>query len=155
MKFSAQEEYGLRCLIAIGRTGENGSITVAEISKAEGLTIPNVAKLVNFLRRDGFVKSTRGQSGGYALASPAAEIKIKDVLAALGGRLYDDQFCDRHSGYLETCIHDSTCSVRSLWNRLQRAVDDVLERVTLADLLPPEASPKSRDALTPMTMIKQ
>lgn len=154
MKFSAQEEYGLRCLLAIGRAGAGQSVTVAEISKAEGLTLPNVAKLVNLLRREGYVSSTRGQSGGYSLSKPPEEIRISDVLIALGGRLYDDEFCDKHSGSEEICVHDSTCQVRTLWRRVQVAVDQVLYDLTLADLLSPSTKLSNR-RLTTITMIKE
>ncbi|MFN8139984.1 MAG: Rrf2 family transcriptional regulator [Fimbriimonadales bacterium] len=155
MKFSAQEEYGLRCLLAIGRVGEGGSLTVNEISSAEGLTVPNVAKLVNILRREGFVKSTRGQSGGYALAHDAVEIRLSEVLAALGGKLYDEEFCERHSGASGSCVHDSSCAVRTVWNKVQIAVDDVLEDMRLADLLPKYSGPKDRDTLSGVALINE
>lgn len=153
MKFSAQEEYGLRCLLAIGRVGEGGSLTVNEISSAEGLTVPNVAKLVNILRREGFVKSTRGQSGGYALAHDAADIRLSEVLAALGGKLYDEEFCERHSGTSGSCVHDSSCAVRTVWNKVQIAVDEVLEDMRLADLLSKYSGPKDRDTLSGVALI--
>ena len=63
MKFSAQEEYGLRCLLQLGRQAEKGSMTIPEISSAEGLSGPYVAKLMRVLRQGGFVQSTRGQVG--------------------------------------------------------------------------------------------
>ncbi|ARU39689.1 hypothetical protein CCB80_00435 [Armatimonadetes bacterium Uphvl-Ar1] len=63
MKFSAQEEYGLRCLIALARKGVGQSMTIPEISDQEGLTSSHVAKILAILRRSGFVASTRGQSG--------------------------------------------------------------------------------------------
>ena len=87
MKFTAQEEYGLRCLLQIGHQG--GSLTIPEISARESLSIPYVAKLVRLLRQGGFVTSTRGQSGGYALARPPEQIVVGEVLAVLGGRLFD------------------------------------------------------------------
>ncbi len=135
MKFSAQEEYGLRCLLQIAGLGPGGSRTIPEISEAEGLSATHVAKLLMILRKDGFLSSTRGQSGGYALARPAGEIIVGDVLESLGGRLYDGGFCDRHSGQNEVCTHAVNCSVRSLWQLVQTAVDGVVMRLTLADLL--------------------
>jgi Rrf2 family protein len=135
MKFSSQEEYGLRCLLEIGKLGPEGSMTIPEISRAEGLTPPYVAKLLAVLRKEGFVNSTRGQSGGYALARPADQIVIGDVLAALGGRLYDPGFCDRHTPGADACSKTVACSIRALWNGIQDAVDKVVNGVTLADIL--------------------
>ena len=87
MKFSAQEEYGLRCLLQIARLGPEGSLTIPEIARHEGMSPTHVAKLLMILRRDGFLASTRGQQGGYALALPPEKTYVGDVLASLGGRL--------------------------------------------------------------------
>jgi Rrf2 family protein len=135
MKFSAQEEYGLRCLLQIARAEEDVSLTIPEISKLEGLSQTHVAKLLMILRKEGFVNSTRGQAGGYTLSRAPNTIYVGDVLAALGGRLYDDEFCHRHSGHSSVCTHDVDCGVRSLWQLIQEAVDGVVARMTLADML--------------------
>lgn len=135
MKFSAQEEYGLRCLIQIAKRGEGGSLTIPEISRLEGLTNTHAAKLLMILRKEGFITSARGQSGGYSLARKPNEIRIADVLNSLGGKLYDAEFCGRHSGALDICTHAVDCSVRSLWQVIQKAVDEVMENLTLADML--------------------
>ncbi|MEI7985533.1 MAG: Rrf2 family transcriptional regulator [Armatimonadota bacterium] len=140
MKFSAQEEYGLRCLIQIARKGPQESMTIPEISKLEGLTTTHAAKLMMILRKEGFITSVRGQSGGYSLARSPQEIKISDVLHSLGGRLFDAEFCGKHSGALDICTHAVDCSVRSLWQVIQQAVDSVIEHLTLADMLEEEKS---------------
>ncbi len=135
MKFSAQEEYGLRCLIQIAHKGDGGSMTIPEISRLEGLSATHVAKLLMILRKGEFIISTRGQSGGYTLARPAGQILIGDVLAELGGKLFDDEFCGKHAGQLTVCSHSVDCGVRSLWNTIQCAVDCVLDGLTLADMM--------------------
>ena len=134
MKFSAQEEYGLRCLLQIGRQGE-GNLNIHEISSAEGLSVPYVAKLMRILRRGGFVQSTRGQAGGYVLSRPPEQIVIGEVLALLGGRFYEPDFCERYPGSEEICTHTVNCSVRSLWSAVQVVVDRVLSKTTLQGLL--------------------
>lgn len=133
MKFSAQEEYGLRCLIQIAKSAD--SITISEISRTEGLSPTHVAKLLMILRKGGFITSTRGQAGGYVLSREPGHIIVGDVLASLGGRLYDGDFCGRHKGQLSICRHAIDCSVKSLWQVVQTAVDDVVQHITLADLL--------------------
>src|SRR5262249_55821274 len=134
-KLSTQEEYGLRCLVQLGLAGSDASLTLAELSRREAMTLPNVAKIMRLLRRAGFVKATRGHAGGYALARAPQEIPVGDVLAALGGRLFDPKFCERHAGSVQQCLHLTDCTVRPVWHRLQRAVDDVLQALTLRDLL--------------------
>ena len=150
MKFSTQEEYGLRCLIQIAKSGLSGSTTIQEIGKAEGLTTPHVAKLLMILRKSGFINSTRGQSGGYTISKDPREIIVGDVLAALGGKLYDDGFCGRHVGTHDVCSHSVGCAVKSLWENVQQAIDSVVDKITLAELMRESnvefyASPPSRE----------
>ncbi|HRE09550.1 MAG TPA: Rrf2 family transcriptional regulator [Ignavibacteria bacterium] len=140
MKFSTQEEYGLRCLLRVaGEKGEKG-LTIPEISKAEGITTHNTAKILRALRLGGFLASSRGQIGGYTLSRPADEILVKDVLDFLGGKLFDAEFCNDHSGSDNICTHSVDCSIRSLWQMLQNAVDGVLKNMTIKDLLAKEDS---------------
>ena len=137
MKLSSHEEYGLRCLLQVARQGENGSATIPEISRSEGISPPYVAKLLRILRRGGFVKAARGKAGGYTLALPPDQILVGDALAILGGRIYEEDFCGRHAGTKPDCVHSAECSMRSLWRNLQNAVDRVLSSTTLYDLLCP------------------
>ena len=136
MKLTANEEYGVRCLVRLAYAGyTGGSLTIPEISLAEGVSPAYAAKILRVLRRGGFVKAARGKEGGYTLARPAAEIAIGDVIDALGGRLFESRFCDSHAGQAPICTRSVDCSVRSLWRAVQVAVDHVLSKTTLHDLL--------------------
>lgn len=136
MKLSAQDEYGLRCLLRLARQADGQSLTIPEISQREGISHHNVAKYLSVLRRRGFVESERGQRGGYSLARRPGAILVSEVLDALGGRLFDPGFCLNHTGVGDTCQHSSVdCAIRGLWTQVQSAVDQVLATTTLADLL--------------------
>lgn len=135
MKFSTQEEFGLRCLVQIGSVKEGEGLTIPEISEREGMSSYNVAKILRLLRNTGFIKSARGQTGGYTLTRKPKEIVIHDVLEALGGKLFKPGFCKRHRGTEKSCIHASDCAVRPLWSTLQTLMDNLLTRITLDDLL--------------------
>ena len=135
MKFSSQEEYGLRCLLRIARDAGDKGLTIPEISQAEGITTANVAKLLRVLRLGGILGSSRGQIGGYSLSRPADKIPLSEVLSVLGGRLYDSEFCNSHTGVQDICTNSTDCSIRSLWQTVQNAVDDVLTKITLKDLV--------------------
>lgn len=126
-------------MLTLARAEPGSSLTIPQIAEAERISGPNVAKLLRALKAGGYVVALRGQSGGYALARKASEINVGEVLACLGGRIFDAGFCGRHSSATRGCGHNSDCSVRSVWRLVQRAVDDVLSRLTLADLLVEEA----------------
>ena len=145
MKLSAQEEYGLRCLLYMARNGETRSHSIPEISRAEGLSVPNVAKLMRILRLGGLVASVRGQAGGYTLSRTADRIAVSEILSLLGGNFYSDHFCARHSGLENACMHAGDCTVRMLWKTVQTALDGILEKTSLRDLL--KSEPDMREFL--------
>ena len=135
MKISALDEYGLRILLRIARADEEEGLTIQQISELEGLSMPYAGKITRTLRMAALIQSTRGQKGGYVLAKPAENITIHEVLKALGGHLFDAEFCGSHSGALRLCTNSIDCSVRSLWRVLQHAMDQILERISLQQLL--------------------
>jgi Rrf2 family protein len=154
MKFSTQEEYGLRCLLQIARRQAEGGLTIPQVSEAEGISPTHAAKLLRILRTGGFLKSARGQVGGYTLARPADRIFVSDVLAALGGRLFGADFCERHSGAESACAHSGGCSIRSLWSTVQTVVDGVLSHTTLKDLLDTERQPAPSSGLVRLPEVR-
>jgi Rrf2 family iron-sulfur cluster assembly transcriptional regulator len=141
MKITAQEEYGLRILLRIAGCRDAEGMSIPQLSEAEGIGPHYVAKLSRILRLEGFINSTPGYKGGYILAKPAKEIIINDVLKSLGGALYDKKFCDSHSGTLNLCINSVDCSSRSLWKMIQFTVDQLLDKITLADLVKSDKEP--------------
>ena len=134
MKITAQEEYGLRILIRIARCDDKEGMSIPQLTEAEGLGSHYIAKLTRVLRMAEFINSTPGYKGGYVLAKPAREIIIKDVLKALGGVLFDKDFCGQHAGSVKLCTNSVDCSARSLWQMIQFTVDQLLGSITLHDL---------------------
>ncbi len=126
-------------MVTLAREGDDGSLTIPAIARAEGLTQSHVAKLLAILRKSGFVTSRRGQLGGYSLSRPAKDIVVMEVLAVLGGKLFDYDYCERYTGVKEECVHNSHCSLRPLWVRIQAAVDSVVSEVSLEDVANGEA----------------
>ena len=151
MKLSTQEEYGLRLLLQMARH-EDESLTLADLSRLEGISQPNVAKMMRTLRKAGFVNSTRGQAGGYTLARPAEDVRVSEVLWAMGERLYDATFCDRHAGSHVSCTHSGDCSIRPVLIQVQLAIDQVLGKLTLGRLLCSELEMGSRTGPKAITL---
>jgi len=139
MRLSAQEEYGLRCLLRVANAERGESVTIPTIAAAEALSIAYVGKLMSVLRQGEFVASVRGQAGGYVLPRPPEEIAVADVLTLLGGRLFEPGFCDEFPGLERICKHSIDCSMRSLWRSIQQAIDRSLAGITLKDLLRTES----------------
>ena len=135
MKITAQEEYGLRILLRIARCQDNNGMSIPQLSEAEGLTAAYVAKLTRKLRIEGYINSTPGNKGGYVLAKAPADVNMNQVLKTLGGPLFDKSFCRDYAGSLKFCTNSVDCSVRSLWQMVQFSVDQLLDKLTLSDLI--------------------
>jgi len=142
MKITAQEEYGLRCLLRFARGSGKESLTITEIAEAEKLSVPYTAKLLAILRRAGLIESIRGRNGGYALVAGPSEIGLGAVLWALGEPLFENpDYCERYAGTesADGCVHRDNCSLRGLWKSLDHWMRIALDRIALADLLENES----------------
>ena len=94
MRINKQDEYGLRILLRIARADEVQGLTIVQLSALEQMSKPYAGKITRILRIAGYIRSTRGQKGGYVLARPAETMFIKDVLIAMGSDLYAPEYCE-------------------------------------------------------------
>ena len=140
MKLSAQEEYGLRCLLQLAKAEHKGeSLTLSQIAGQEGISTANAGKLMWILTKAGLVQSTRGTKGGYVLAKPAAEIRLNQVIRVLEGEP-PQSHCKSYAGVLDACIHTGDCGIRPVIVELHQIVDNALAEITLSQLLGSEAN---------------
>jgi len=139
--------YGVICALHLARRVDDGPITGREIAETEQLPADYVEQILLRLRRAGIIRSTRGAHGGYALAKDAAEISIRDVIAASETTTFD-LHCVSHPVGEERCSSSHNCSIRPVWMLLQRKIDDVLDGVRLADLLSEESEVRVRVGLS-------
>lgn len=136
MKFTTQEEYGLRCLVRLGNSyTKGGGLTIPDISSNEGISEDNVAKTLRLLRLNGYLESERGRIGGYSLTKHPKDILIGDVMGILGGKFFESSYCQLHNSESITCTHSTDCSIRSFWQLIQKSIDQVMNNLTLQDLL--------------------
>src|SRR6478672_1331835 len=140
MKLSAQEEYGLRCLLQLAKAQmEDVSLTLSQIAGQEGISSANAGKLMWILTKAGLVQSTRGIKGGYVLARPAADIRLNQVIRVLEGEPAESH-CKSYAGVLEACIQKGECGIRPVIVELHQIVDNALAEITLSQLLGTEAN---------------
>ena len=140
MKLSAQEEYGLRCLLQLARAQTTKeSLTLSLIAGQEGISSANAGKLMWILTKAGLVQSTRGTKGGYVLARPANEIRLNQVIRVLEGEPAESH-CKSYAGVLDACIHTGDCGIRPVIVELHQIVDNALAEITLSQLLGTEAN---------------
>jgi Rrf2 family nitric oxide-sensitive transcriptional repressor len=134
MKLTRFTDYSLRVLIYLGLKND-GRVTIREISEAYGISRNHLMKVVSLLTRMGYLDARRGPGGGIALARPAEEIIIANVVRDMEDDLnLVECFCKGG-----TCIIKPVCELKSVLLQALSAYLDTLENYTLSDLLKPEA----------------
>ena len=139
MKVSAQEEYGLRCLLQLAQLGGGEFLTLAQIAELEGLSVANAGKLLWILNKAGLVSSIRGTKGGYRLARPASEIHLSEIIKVLDEDVLEGH-CKSYPGVLDKCVHTGDCGIRPVIIGLHEVVQKALSGITLAQLVGTEAN---------------
>src|SRR5438552_15789428 len=134
------EEYGLRCLVQVAKSEKIGPLSIPEIAKREGITVDYATKLLTTLRRGGFLKSVRGTQGGYLLARKPDEITLAQVMRYLGGPIFETSTCNHFPGSASQCVHIADCGVRSVCAGVTKHLFDVLDKLTLEDIMNNEAT---------------
>jgi Rrf2 family protein len=141
MRTTAKADYAVRAAIELA--GAGGMVTGDQIAQAQGIPLNFLENILRDLRRAGIVESRRGQSGGYALARPPAEVSVADVIRAVEGPLANV----RGVAPEDLDYTGSAARLRDVWVALRANVRGVLEQVTLADLARGEL-PAHVEALT-------
>jgi Rrf2 family transcriptional regulator, iron-sulfur cluster assembly transcription factor len=139
MKISAQEEYGLRCLVQLANLNDGESLTLPQIAEREGISTANAGKLMWLLNKAGFVNSTRGTKGGYFLSRPAGDIRLSEIIKVLDEDVLS-KHCESYTGVLDSCVHKGDCGIRPVIVGLHEIVENALSQIKLSQLVGDERS---------------
>lgn len=131
MKISTKGRYALRLMLdlAINQTGEY--ISIKSIAARQEISEKYLEQIITQLNRAGYVRSIRGAQGGYTLAKDPSEYTVGMILRLMEGSLApvscaeDENACDRAA----------RCVTLEVWQKVQEAVENVVDNITLADLV--------------------
>jgi FeS assembly SUF system regulator len=110
----------------------------ARLAERSGVPEPTAAKILKLLTRASVLTARRGSNGGYELARPAAEISVAEIIVALDGPI---ALAACVEGSLDHCGVEQLCAMRGNWNRVNRAIRDALEDISLVDMAMPFVAP--------------
>ncbi len=129
LRISKLTDYGTM-LLAHMTDGSGDVRSATELATETGIALPTVSKLLKALARKQLVISTRGASGGYRLAREPREISAADIIDALEGpvSITECSAADSH------CDYEDHCSVGQAWQRINVAIREALDEVSLVDL---------------------
>lgn len=130
LKLSTRSRYGLRAMVQLAGHFGRAPLNLAAISEEQGISRKYLHALLTALKDDGLLRSVRGAQGGYVLTRDPAKTTVAEVVEILEGALAPVDCVTNHA----ICGRARDCKVRPLWESLRRAMMDVLEKTTLADL---------------------
>ena len=128
-------EYGLRAALFIAARGAGGFVPIRDISRELGISFHFLTKILQKLTQEGLLKSYRGPSGGVALARPAREISMLEIVRAIEER---DIFTSCALG-LKGCSDATPCPLHRVWAQERARIEKMFGGVTLDKLAKPIA----------------
>lgn len=130
IRLSKLADYGIVIMTHLARPG-GVQASAQEIAQATRIPQPMAQKILKALAREGLLRSQRGVKGGYELARAARSINVAQIIEALDGPIAITDCVDGAAG---DCLIESLCPARTNWARINSAVRDALEEVTLAEM---------------------
>jgi len=136
MRIPMKVDYGVRALIHIAQKNPNQLVRTSEI--AEGQKIPEayLDQVLTILKKHGIISSKRGPNGGHELARSPDRIKLNDVVYALDQKP-ESLKCKKHPG---VCNFAKYCNQKTIWDEIEKTVDDYLSKITIHELIKPKVS---------------
>jgi Rrf2 family cysteine metabolism transcriptional repressor len=131
MRLSTKGRYGLRALLDLALHQDEGPVLLKDIARRQEFSLPYLQHLIAPLIAAGVVKSTRGAGGGVSLLKPPSEIRLTEVVQPLEGCITPVD-CVNNPGL---CDRSTFCVTRDIWAEMKDAMGQVLDSVTLQDLI--------------------
>lgn len=131
MKLSTKGRYGIRAMYELALAYGEGTLSVKEIARKQGISEAYLEQLIAPLRKEKLVTSVRGAQGGYTLSAPPEQISVGAILRALEGPLAPAA-CVLEE---DSCQNADGCAMHRLWSRIHVGVNELLDSITLQDML--------------------
>ena len=141
MKLSTRTRYGIRAAIELAENESGKPLQLKIIAQRQDISIKYLEQLMSALRSGGVIRSVRGARGGYVLAKPPNQIKLIDVFYCLEGPVITAECVED----IDYCERAAECAARLLWVQVQEAIKNVLQSVTLQDLVDKVKDKKTLD----------
>ena len=133
LRITKQTDYGIMLLAHFTGLPQGEILSARQVANLSGLTLPTVSKILKALCRGNVVDSVRGVGGGYRMTHPPEETTLASVIRALEGPISMVE-CGVHPG---RCEQESICPTRQNWTRINRVVEQALERVPISHMVAP------------------
>ena len=131
MKVSTKGRYAMRLMLDLALNNTGAPISLKDVARRQEISDKYLEQIVTPLSKAGLVRSMRGAGGGYLLTRRPEEYTVGEILRPLEGDLAPVE-CATDADFCERC---GECVTVELWREIHRAVSQVVDRTTLADLV--------------------
>ena len=131
MKISTRTRYGIRAILDLAENQRKAPLKLKTIAQHQDISVKYLEQLMTILKSGGFLRSIRGAKGGYMLAKNPKQIKLSEICRCLDGPLTTVHCLENE----KLCRRTDDCLTRQVWAKVQKAITDVLESITLQDLV--------------------
>jgi Rrf2 family transcriptional regulator, cysteine metabolism repressor len=138
MKLSTRGRYGTRALLDLALHHANEPVALKDIAERQQISLPYLEHLIKPLSAGGILRSVKGPKGGISLAKAPADIKLSDIVQLLEGSTAPVECVDNP----RLCNRSGQCVTRDVWEEMNRAMNGVLESITLQTLVERQQSKK-------------
>lgn len=132
MRISTKGRYALRVMIDMAEHDNGEYIRLKDLAARQGVTLKYMEQIMPLLTKAGYVKSFRGNSGGYMLAKKPEEYTAGEILRTTEGSLAPLS-CIEDSP--NQCEHRAECRTVEFWEGMWKVINEYADSVTLADLM--------------------
>lgn len=110
--------------------GDKKKCTAKELSEITDIPLPTVTRILKMLSNKELLDSQQGPQGGYSLTKRAENISVKEVIEAMEGPIALTECADDDCG----CAYETSCAVGKPWQKINKAINDVLQNINLAEM---------------------
>lgn len=144
LKLSTKGEYGLRAMFELAKYYGDGPIPLKIVAQKQELSEPYLEQLLGLLRKGGLIDSVRGAQGGYILAKSPNEIQIGEIIRILEGPILPVDCVNDEKNI--NCSRFYECAARHVWEKVKVSIIDVLDSMTLGNILREMQSVRSNNS---------
>lgn len=132
MRISTKGRYAIRLMLDPAMNASGDPIRLKDVARRQDISEKYLEQIISILNKAGFVRSVRGPQGGYTLQWPPEEYTVGMILRLTEGSLAPVECVDDTNA---CCAREDNCATRILWKKLDDAINDVVDHVTLEDLM--------------------
>ena len=148
MRLTTKSRYGTRLILDLALYGKENMVPLGDVSKRQKISLKYLEQLIFKLKKDGFINSQRGSSGGYMLAKQPEEISVGDIVRSLEGCVAITDCAEQDEKLCGVCNRAGDCLSRWVWVEASKAMFERLDAISIQTLINRRSRPSNISKVT-------